>query len=86
MSQNIAFLLNFDLLSFHFVFNNLVHKTNWIDIAIFREHQKGNQTSTNPIASVYAWTRGLKHRAKLDNTPELAKYVSLKLVVFTNTH
>lgn len=31
-------------------------------------------TSTNPIASIFAWTRGLEHRAKLDNTPELGKF------------
>merc|ERR1711935_793765 len=40
----------------------------------YREHQKGNPTSTNPIASIFAWTRGLEHRAKLDGNPELAKY------------
>ncbi|XP_022088505.1 isocitrate dehydrogenase [NADP], mitochondrial-like [Acanthaster planci] len=40
----------------------------------YREHQKGNQTSTNPIASIFAWTRGLEHRAKLDNNPELARF------------
>ncbi|XP_050427959.1 isocitrate dehydrogenase [NADP], mitochondrial-like isoform X1 [Adelges cooleyi] len=40
----------------------------------YRQHQKGEQTSTNPIASIYAWTRGLKHRAKLDNTPDLTKF------------
>jgi len=40
----------------------------------FREHQKGKETSTNPIASIFAWTRGFAHRAKLDNTPELTKY------------
>jgi len=40
----------------------------------YREHQKGNPTSTNPIASIFAWTRGLEHRAKLDNTPELARF------------
>ncbi|KAE9544757.1 hypothetical protein AGLY_000299 [Aphis glycines] len=40
----------------------------------YRQHQKGNLTSTNPIASIYAWTRGLKHRAMLDNTPELTKF------------
>lgn len=40
----------------------------------YREHQKGNPTSTNPVASIFAWTRGLEHRAKLDDTPELAKY------------
>ena len=36
----------------------------------YREHQKGNKTSTNPIASIFAWTGGLKHRGKLDETPE----------------
>lgn len=35
----------------------------------YREHQKGKVTSTNPIASIFAWTRGLSHRAKLDETP-----------------
>lgn len=37
-------------------------------------HQKGQQTSTNPIASIFAWSRGLEHRAKLDGTPELEKF------------
>merc|ERR1712088_923117 len=40
----------------------------------YRMHQKGQKTSTNPVASIYAWTRGLAHRAKLDNNPDLAKY------------
>jgi isocitrate dehydrogenase len=40
----------------------------------YREHQKGNKTSTNPIASVYAWTGGLKHRGKLDNNPALIDF------------
>ncbi|KAA0183362.1 hypothetical protein HAZT_HAZT011900 [Hyalella azteca] len=40
----------------------------------YREHQKGNPTSTNPIASIFAWTRGLEHRAKLDDTPDLARF------------
>ncbi len=40
----------------------------------YRQHQKGEQTSTNSVASIYAWTRGLAHRAKLDNNPELAKF------------
>jgi isocitrate dehydrogenase len=40
----------------------------------FREHQKGRETSTNSIASIFAWTRGLAHRAKLDGNPELAKF------------
>jgi len=40
----------------------------------YREHQKGKETSTNSIASIYAWTGGLKHRAKLDGNAELAKF------------
>ncbi|MCQ8185341.1 NADP-dependent isocitrate dehydrogenase [Parvularcula maris] len=40
----------------------------------YRAHQRGEETSTNSIASIYAWTRGLKHRAKLDDTPELANF------------
>lgn len=40
----------------------------------YRVHQQGKETSTNPIASIFAWTRGLAHRAKLDNNDELAKF------------
>ena len=40
----------------------------------YREHQKGNKTSTNPIASIFAWTRGLQHRGILDGTPELVAF------------
>jgi len=40
----------------------------------YRMHQKGEETSTNPIASIFAWTGGLKHRAKLDNNDELMKF------------
>ncbi|RHZ67041.1 hypothetical protein Glove_303g98 [Diversispora epigaea] len=40
----------------------------------YRLHQKGQETSTNPIASIFAWTRGLSHRAKLDNNQELSKF------------
>ncbi|MFZ9193363.1 MAG: NADP-dependent isocitrate dehydrogenase, partial [Candidatus Fonsibacter ubiquis] len=40
----------------------------------FREHQKGKQTSTNPIASIFAWTRGLAHRGKLDDNNELINF------------
>ncbi|MGC5013703.1 NADP-dependent isocitrate dehydrogenase [Streptosporangium sp. DT93] len=40
----------------------------------YREHQKGNPTSTNPIASIFAWTRGLQHRGKLDNTPAVSDF------------
>merc|ERR1711990_1028378 len=40
----------------------------------YRVHQKGGETSTNPIASIFAWTRGLAHRAKLDKNEGLAKW------------
>jgi isocitrate dehydrogenase len=40
----------------------------------FREHQKGNRTSTNPIASIFAWTRGLEFRGQLDNNQELIRF------------
>ncbi|MDZ4842252.1 MAG: NADP-dependent isocitrate dehydrogenase [Hyphomicrobium aestuarii] len=40
----------------------------------YREHQKGKETSTNSIASIFAWTRGLAHRAKLDGNDDLAKF------------
>lgn len=40
----------------------------------YRDHQAGKATSTNPIASIFAWTRGLAHRAKLDNNPKLAEF------------
>ena len=42
----------------------------------YRMHQQGNKTSTNPIASIFAWTRGLSHRGKLDNNDELIKFAS----------
>jgi isocitrate dehydrogenase len=40
----------------------------------FRQHQQGKPTSTNPIASIFAWTRGLSHRGKLDGTPEVTRF------------
>ncbi len=40
----------------------------------YRQHQAGNPTSTNPIASIFAWTRGLDHRGKLDGTPEVSHF------------
>ena len=40
----------------------------------YRQHQQGKETSTNPIASIFAWTRGLMHRAKLDNNPALLNF------------
>ena len=42
----------------------------------YRDHQAGKATSTNPIASIFAWTRGLAHRAKLDNNPKLAEFAA----------
>ncbi|MCJ8145029.1 NADP-dependent isocitrate dehydrogenase [Ancylobacter sp. A5.8] len=42
----------------------------------YREHQKGKETSTNSIASIFAWTRGLAHRAKLDGNDDLAHFAS----------
>ena len=42
----------------------------------YRQHQKGEQTSTNSVASIFAWTRGLAHRAKLDAHAELARFAS----------
>ncbi|CAG8672461.1 14748_t:CDS:2, partial [Acaulospora colombiana] len=40
----------------------------------YREYQKGKETSTNPVASIFAWTRGLKHRANLDKNEKLTKW------------
>jgi isocitrate dehydrogenase len=40
----------------------------------FRQHQQGKPTSTNPIASIFAWTRGLAHRGRLDETPEVTQF------------
>jgi isocitrate dehydrogenase len=40
----------------------------------YRQHQQGKPTSTNPIASIFAWTRGLEHRGKLDGTPEVVDF------------
>ena len=51
----------------------------------YRQHQKGEQTSTNAVASIYAWTGGLKHRAKLDDNAELKRFAETleKVVVDT---
>ena len=40
----------------------------------FREHQKGRETSTNPIASIFAWTRGLAYRGRFDSTPAVTRF------------
>ncbi|MBT1177987.1 NADP-dependent isocitrate dehydrogenase [Bifidobacterium callimiconis] len=51
----------------------------------YRRWQKGEKTSTNPIASIYAWTGGLKHRAKLDGTPEVAHFAETLEHVIVST-
>lgn len=43
----------------------------------YRQHQEGKETSTNPIASIFAWTRGLKYRGKMDGTPEVTQFAEL---------
>jgi isocitrate dehydrogenase len=40
----------------------------------YRDHQKGKDTSTNPIASIFAWTRGLYYRGKFDGTPDVMRF------------
>ncbi|MGA0011326.1 MAG: isocitrate/isopropylmalate family dehydrogenase, partial [Candidatus Nanopelagicales bacterium] len=40
----------------------------------YRQHQRGEATSTNPVASIFAWTRGLEHRGKLDGTPDVSAF------------
>jgi isocitrate dehydrogenase len=40
----------------------------------YRQHQRGEATSTNPVASIFAWTRGLEHRGKLDGTPDVTAF------------
>src|SRR2546430_5670543 len=42
----------------------------------YRQHQQGKPTSTNPIASIYAWTRGIAQRGKLDSTPEVTGFAN----------
>ncbi len=51
----------------------------------FRAHERGEETSTNSCASIFAWTRGLKHRAKLDDNDELAKFAQTLEEVVVNT-
>ena len=43
----------------------------------YRLHQQGKETSTNPIASIFAWTRGLSHRGKLDNNDQLIDFANI---------
>jgi isocitrate dehydrogenase len=42
----------------------------------YRQYQQGKPTSTNPVASIFAWTRGLAHRGKLDGTPEVTSFAN----------
>ena len=42
----------------------------------YRQYQQGTPTSTNPIASIFAWTRALEHRGKLDDTPDVIAFAS----------
>jgi len=51
----------------------------------YREHQKGKETSTNSVASIFAWTRGLAHRAKLDNNAALGEFASTLETVTVGT-
>jgi isocitrate dehydrogenase len=51
----------------------------------YRQHQRGEATSTNSIASIFAWTRGLQHRATLDNTPELTHFAKTLETVCVDT-
>ena len=51
----------------------------------YRQHQQGKSTSTNPIASIFAWTRGLSYRAKFDDTPDVAAFADTVEKVCINT-
>jgi isocitrate dehydrogenase len=51
----------------------------------YRQHQRGEQTSTNSVASIYAWSRGLLHRAKLDDNAELKRFAELLETVTVDT-
>jgi len=51
----------------------------------YRQHQEGKETSTNPIASIFAWTRGLKYRGKMDGTPEVTAFAEAVEQVCINT-
>ena len=51
----------------------------------YRNHQKGEATSTNSIASIYAWTQGLSHRGRMDGTPEVSKFAATLESVIVKT-
>ncbi len=44
----------------------------------YRLHQQGKETSTNPIASIFAWTQGLKYRGRFDNTPDVVRFAETR--------
>src|SRR5439155_18859160 len=51
----------------------------------YREHQKGKPTSTNPIASIFAWTQGLKYRGQFDHTPDAVRFADTLEKVYVET-
>ena len=51
----------------------------------FRQHQQGKPTSTNPIASIFAWTRALSHRGRMDETPEVTRFAEMLEKVCVDT-
>ena len=51
----------------------------------YRQHQAGKPTSTNPIASIFAWTQGLRYRGKFDDTPELVRFADTLEAVCINS-
>jgi len=51
----------------------------------YRQHQQGQETSTNPIASIFAWTRGLRNRGTFDNTPDVVRLAEILEKVCINT-
>src|SRR5712691_11100159 len=51
----------------------------------YRQHQQGKETSTNPIASIFAWTRGLRYRGTFDNTPDVVRFAEALEKVCINT-
>jgi len=51
----------------------------------YRQHQQGKETSTNPIASIFAWTRGLIARGRMDGTPEVSAFAETLEMVCVET-
>lgn len=57
----------------------------FLQVDVFRDFQKGLKTSTNPISSIFAWTRGLQHRAKLDGNDQLNNFTRSLEKAIVNT-